>query len=676
MLAKSIVAKEEDARRKMEQASESKQIENQNLLGRVAAIRKELIASKDRNKILYSNNRKLDSKLSELTSNYEQATIREIQNKGLIKNLEDRIKSLVTQNDNMCKSLRDTQEKNRQLEESHRNHSYQLITEKDAIARENDTLRSRITELLLQVQDNSSRADMATHQFEEARRGRDRLHDQFNKMKALYNSSVETYKRSAACSKEELEQVKATLEETKLSAQDTQRNLEDELDTLKQAYTECESRLHVALNRLRSIAKDPSEFEVSEERADYITTLISQYERSTNKDWEEVYEDFFDLREKHTRTLIENKSLKSMNDDLVKEVHTLRDQDRVVKSHCSELQTENASLRDQASHLKAANHQSKEKIEELQQKMATLTQSNEELDRSLRNTTYQFRYLIRDVQCRNEILPPGIDECNDLASYISITPTEAHEKIVFRDVDELQKRNQELLNIAAELRHNLDNRLNELNQLKQSYHDLQEQHSKEKQSYNDKLNSVTRQIEILETSIQEVTNERDTLKKVVADHVRMTSRAVNLELQRELEVCKEKLVTMENEMKSERTEASEEIGRIQARVAEAEEVVKEARSEYEQTRTRAKQLAEEASRLTIDLQSAKLEIQNLTDHVQTAQTQLLDQAAVIQQLQADLTSEQHARATLHQQKTSIETQLEYQQQLTTMRGVRGTQLTN
>ncbi|KAI9317322.1 hypothetical protein BX666DRAFT_2027396 [Dichotomocladium elegans] len=632
MLAVSAVANEQAARCNVEQAFEAKNAESQNLIAQVATTRKKLIASKDRNKIFYRHNRRLNSKLTEETSKNRRSEMSELQDKNAIWVLENQVNGLVAQSSQMSKELQDIQEKNRQLEESYRNHSYQLITEKDAIARENDTLRSRITELLLQVQDNSSRADMATHQFEEARRGRDRLHDQFNEMKALYNSSVETYKRSAACSKEELEQVKATLEETKLSAQDTQRNLEDELDTLKQAYTECESRLHVALNRLRSIAKDPSEFEVSEERPERITR---QDGLSTEKDWEEMHRYFSDLREKYSKTLLENKDMKTMNDDL--------------------LQLETATLHEQVSNLKAANQQSEVKIDKLHQEVSTLTHSNEELDRSLQNSTYQLKYLLRDVQNQNKTPPPEDDECDKLDTQLSITPAEAHEKIVFRDVCELQRMSQELLDLTAQRLHDLKREIIELIQLKRSNRDPEEKLSKEEQSCNDKLDSLTRLIEKFDAGIQELTSKRGTLRKVAEDHIRMTS-AANLLLRRERDVCKEKLSAMESEMKRKLTEAPKEIESLRTRLNEANEVIKTEQREYQQ-------LEKEASRLRADLQSVKLETRDLTAHAQTAQTKLLDQAIVIKQLEADLTSEKHAQSDLHNQKFIIETQLEQQQQL-------------
>ncbi|KAI9317090.1 hypothetical protein BX666DRAFT_2027187 [Dichotomocladium elegans] len=432
-----------------------------------------------RNKIFYRHNRRLNSKLIAETANHRRSEMSVVRDKNVIWLLENQVNGLIAQNGQMSKDPQDIQEKNRQLEESYHESIYKLI-----------------------VKDSCSRADMAKHQFQQARRGRNRLRNQFNNMRSFYNDSIKTYKMSATSCKEELDQVKAALEEPKIVARDTRKNLQDELGTLKQAYTECQDRLHVALTRVRSTAKDPSELEEIEERPEYIATLIS--------------------KEEHSKALLENEDMKTINDGLLEEIHSLREQQQAIK------------------------------IEKLQRHVSILKKCKKKLEVSLLNTTYQLRYLIRDVQNRKEVLPP-------------------------------ERRNQTLLDLAARRRHSLKTQIIELDQLKRSNHRLEEQLLKEKQSYDGKVESLTRQIETLEAAINEATDERDTLRKVIEDH----------------------LSEMECDMKRERTEASKEIKSIRPRVAESEEVDKEAQFEHEQSKARATQLGEEADHLTMDLQSGK-----------------------------------------------------------------------
>ncbi|KAI9317255.1 hypothetical protein BX666DRAFT_2112351 [Dichotomocladium elegans] len=219
----SAVASEEAARCNVGQVFEAQHTECQNLLAQVATTRKKLNASRDRNKILCRQSRRLNSKLTEEISKHRRSEMDELQDKNAIWVLENQVNGLVAQNCQTSKELQDTQEKNRQLEEFYRESTYKLTSEKDAIARENETLRLRISELSQQAKDSSSRADMATRRFEKARREHHRVRNQLNKMRAVYKSSVNTYKMSAASSNGELKHVKAALEETKLIAQDTQR---------------------------------------------------------------------------------------------------------------------------------------------------------------------------------------------------------------------------------------------------------------------------------------------------------------------------------------------------------------------------------------------------------------------------------------------------------------------
>jgi methyl-accepting chemotaxis protein len=86
----------------------------------------------------------------------------------------------------------------------------------------------------------------------------------------------------------------------------------------------------------------------------------------------------------------------------------------------------------------------------LEAQVDQLVRNNQDLDASLNDTSYQLRYLIRHVESQNGTLPAEVPPPNNLLGDAHIPPTISHDKIVFKDITELQERNQELL---TEIRH-------------------------------------------------------------------------------------------------------------------------------------------------------------------------------------------------------------------------------
>ena len=63
----------------------------------------------------------------------------------------------------------------------------------------------------------------------------------------------------------------------------------------------------------------------------------------------------------------------------------------------------------------------------------------------MHDTSYQLRYLIREAKRNGDPLPPNVQSSESLLENAHIAPTLEHSKLVFKSVDELQERNEELL---------------------------------------------------------------------------------------------------------------------------------------------------------------------------------------------------------------------------------------
>ena len=133
-----------------------------------------------------------------------------------------------------------------------------------------------------------------------------------------------------------------------------------------------------------------------------------------------------------------------------------------------------------------------DKIQELQRK-------NNDLDKSLNEVAHQLRYVIQDVESRNELLPAGVKSSSDLIRFAtSQDPDFSQEELVFKNISELQEQNQKLLERIRKLEEEVKEKTRLAEQLRREEVGNKERYTQTMNEAKDTINELNYNVVTLE----------------------------------------------------------------------------------------------------------------------------------------------------------------------------------
>lgn len=113
-----------------------------------------------------------------------------------------------------------------------------------------------------------------------------------------------------------------------------------------------------------------------------------------------------------------------------------------------------------------------------------MKKQKQDLQHALQATGLQVRELLQTVHVEKHLLPPSIKSSADLYNYANTVTDTDPDLLVFKDIDELQQKNQQLVNELQQLTGALRDKTAELNAFKsQSANEYQQQQQKLKEAY-------------------------------------------------------------------------------------------------------------------------------------------------------------------------------------------------
>ncbi|KAG1055839.1 hypothetical protein G6F43_002233 [Rhizopus delemar] len=192
------------------------------------------------------------------------------------------------------------------------------------------------------------------------------------------------------------------------------------------------------------------------ESGSHLLALINEYQK-TGKYPEDIYKDFFEIRQKycmvlakveHSTTVAANlthelNSKEALFDQLSKDLESCKEQLKMCQQSCEERE---AKCREVSEHL-----------EEMKVKFSKMTAEKARLEDTLHDTTYQLQYLLFDVQKRGDPIPMPVKKSAKvlLSEFFPPAPKLPHDDLVFRNAVELVDLNRRL----TEKMYILDNEL-------------------------------------------------------------------------------------------------------------------------------------------------------------------------------------------------------------------------
>ncbi|KAI8065290.1 hypothetical protein BC940DRAFT_86566 [Gongronella butleri] len=318
---------------------------------------------------------------------------------------------------------------------------------------------------------------------------------------------------------------------------------------------------------------------------------MKKYE-STGRYWDDIFSDFFKLKEANDRLTKMNKELTAVNRDY------MREKDNSY-GYYTRLEAEVERLRiNQTAHTNAVQELAKLKASQQEQHLAQkkqlddLARDKQDVEASLNDTSYQLRYLLRYVQFQYGALPPKLQETGDLLDDAQIPPTLDHDDIVFKDFDEMQQRNQQFMSDVRRLKADVLQKSQEIDQLQAELSDKQAQLDNAFGQSTSVIRDQREKLEALEYRLSLTVAERDRLQQLVgASSMDMTSHvAVQPDVADKLAQSEQKVQDLTAEMEAYHQEVELEMAEIRGELKQIHGDARQLRDDLSKTQAERDQL--------------------------------------------------------------------------------------
>ncbi|KAI7862289.1 hypothetical protein BDF14DRAFT_1857725 [Spinellus fusiger] len=392
-------------------------------------------------------------------------------------------------------------------------------------------------------------------------------------------------------------------------AQNSQRELEKALAHRQQQLDLSRKQVEKFIGVIRQNEQEDRNNSVNS-GSTTLLALISKYE-STGKHWDEVYSDFFDLREDYVKTVAQAEGMRGANEELLRETQDQQQWQERAQAELERLRYQLASSERKNKDYASVVKKNAEELEHFKSHIAGLDQEDEKLRESLTDTTYQLRFLLNEAQLRDQPLPAALQAT--AAVFIDTTgrPHLGHDELVFKNITELLERNQHLTHQCRELS-------KELKQKTCTLEDTCAESTKNEGFYTHALNEAKHMITELEEEIKSskskihlLSSEKDQYQHIIEEYKKQTSPEIHAELQSRVEDYKQRLKENEQQADVYQIEVNGDFQKMKALLDDARRKSNTAQQELAHTKATLSHLEEQISNLKYTCQERQTLITEL-----------------------------------------------------------------
>ncbi|KAG0179601.1 hypothetical protein DFQ29_001887 [Apophysomyces sp. BC1021] len=517
-----------------------------------------------------------------------------------------------------------------------------LQTERDSLAQENQDLQFNLSKCKHELDDATEKAKTYQERYEKLE-----LHQM--RMKKAHDTHIEVYERRQKDFEAQMEEYGAKLAETQTNAEKDKNQLEQANEALKSELSKCQDHLGVVRMQMKKLTGTDQSAE-SKQETSYSTLpalgsnllqLIQQYE-SSGKQWETIYEEFFNLRANHIKAIAQNES--SITTDLKQS--TIR--------HALTLPKLKGGTKNTSFWMRKI---TRRHIKELNATVQELERKNEELTASLNDTTYQLRYLLRDVESREETIPPEVQSLADLMAYAEVSPTLDHDKVVFKNLSELQQRNSELLTEVRQLTNQIEKKTKEINLLSTQESEKDQSYETTMKIAQDTITDFNEKIALLESRLSTVNKECEWYKQLAEGQERPGKTVISDVLEARTKEYEQLLTENKMEAEAYRKETEEDIRQIQGQLEEAQTIANDARRQLVLSQAEIEQLRQKCTDYSLNADLRRSEATELNRRINALETQIAAQEHLIQETNDEILMHKSKEEALRNENIYISAEL-------------------
>ncbi|CAO3642185.1 unnamed protein product [Mucor fragilis] len=412
----------------------------------------------------------------------------------------------------------------------------------------------------------------------------------FKDLQALYDTHTSNTRTKFSSYETKIDHI--TKEKEELAKQN--KDLEDQLAQERELRK-------VNFNQMTGVTTEAASGE--DRPASNLLRLIQDYQ-SLKRRPEDIFEDFFELKDKYSTAVKSNANLNGLVEQLSRkqrekeiEFDRLYRELKLTGHKNTALET---SLRDQ----EKAYQQLTDANTKLQSEYSALQRENADLTASLNDTTYQLQHILSVIQKRSEPIPAGLKESARLLHDANIEPHLSHQELVYDNVAQLQDLNKELSVQVRTLREQLKQAQNKIGSSTIAHTSDISLYKQALEEAKQATSDLHRKVTQLQSKIDTTTTECENYKKIVNELGDGDAKAKFEQMQNTQERQRQE---MDITLQSYRKETLEEMNKLK------EELINSRASE--------KRVQSQLTSMEVEKRNLLVRLEKLNSHAQRIESQ-------------------------------------------------------
>ncbi|GAA5803103.1 hypothetical protein HPULCUR_008578 [Helicostylum pulchrum] len=467
------------------------------------------------------------------------------------------------------------------------------------LRKEKDTASDYAEELRLQLEHSKQSVVDLESKYTQVVAERDQLTLNMASASKAYKELLALYEEHVVHNDENMSKLESEI--TALTAE--KDSLQTRYSTLERSLEE-ERDLRRA--QLQQFTGGPGDTTTTSKSSSNLLDLIRDYQK-LNRHPEDIYQDFFELREKYQKVLSNATQASNVAETMTRK---LNENQNLFNRLYRELEDSKSKAK-KLSHTVSAEEAKRSELEKsnklLKNTVSDLTDEKKNLEASLNDTTYQLQYLLSDVQRRNAPIPSAVRESAELLTAIQVSPSIPHDQLIFKDVAELQDLNTKLVSEVRTLREQVTSTSNEISH-------ANTKRNSDVEFYKNALNEAKQTITSLSSTSEDLQKQLNTLTSECNNYKNLISQLGDGDVSNKFEQMQHRQELQRKEMditfESYCTETTIEINKLKEELSTARTSASEAKAQLTQVNVEIANLRRKQINLSSRLEQREKELQS------------------------------------------------------------------
>lgn len=430
--------------------------------------------------------------------------------------------------------------------------------------------------------------------------------------------------------------------------------LERKLNDLERQLGEEKELRKIHFKQLTGAVESTTNGADSSSNGSNLLKLIQEYQQQ-NSHPEDIFQDYFELKAKYNKVLLDNQHATSIADNLTRKLNDNENLFNRLHRELTAAKEQVNDLQQSLSNQKSTSDRLEKNNKSLTNTVNDLTQEKKNLEASLKDTTYQLQYLLSDIQRRNEPIPMALKDSAELLGAAQVIPGLAHDQLVYKNVAELQDLNTKLVGEVRNLTQKVQATSTEISS-------AISRRNTDVETYKTALAEAKQTTTDLSTKANDLQKKLDTLTTECNNYKALINQLGDGDAKARFEEMKQNQERQREQMdisfETYRQETSQEINKLKEELESARASASEARAQLTQVNVEIAHLRRKQTHLNNTIEQKEDEIKNYKRQTTTYQERVATRDRELMEVKEELSDFKSKTEVLHNENHSLTVRLE------------------